>query len=280
MWQELGNRLLNLFNSTLICAGLALILSCFPESPAEAGFLKNGVQPRKGDRLQTLRPPRSGARKRIYAPGERAASPERSARRRGKQQHAWFWKTYSTQATAASSARWSKAIETMDLRRKKGQGIVPTDTLRTILATYGGQIRQAATRHGISETLILAVITVESRGQPGARSPKGAQGLMQLIPATAKRFGVTNAFDTGHNIRGGTAYLDWLLKEFRGDPLLALAGYNAGEGAVRKHGGVPPFKETRDYVVKVMDAVAAASTLCQTPPTSPRSRCTWRVGET
>ena len=87
---------------------------------------------------------------------------------------------------------------------------------------------------------------------------------MQLIPATARRFNVKDAYDPSQNIAGGAAYLNWLLKEFNGDVLLALAGYNAGEGAVRKHKGVPPYKETRDYVVKVLDAiVAGVGRLCR-----------------
>ncbi len=89
---------------------------------------------------------------------------------------------------------------------------------------------------------------------------------MQLMPATAARFGVTDSMNTTQNIKGGTVYLDWLLKEFGGDPVLALAGYNAGEGAVTKHQGVPPFKETRDYVPKVLAAWNVARALCLTPP--------------
>ena len=261
----------------LLGLGLGVILSLGPPVPAEAGFLKQGVRP-STDRLRTLKPPGRGARKRIYAPGERQqAAPAPTRRGRAKQQHAWFWKAHSVQVTSASSARWGQAVDTMSARRAAGTSIVGTGTLETILAAYRGPIAAAATRHNVSEVLILAVIAVESRGQPGAVSSKGAQGLMQLIPATAKRFGVSNAFDTGQNIGGGAAYLDWLLREFRGDPLLALAGYNAGEGAVRKHKGVPPYSETRDYVVKVMDAVAGAGKLCLTAPASPRARCQWRL---
>ena len=261
--------------------GIVVILSGFPESGAEAGFLKNGVRPRDGDRLQTIKPPRAGVRKRLRVPGERRSAPTRgSTERRGsaKQQHGWFWKTHSIGLAAASTQRWGQVSDLMAERRSQGKGIVSTKTLSAILQSHRAQIATAARRHGISDALVLAVIAVESRGKPGAVSPKGAQGLMQLIPATAKRFGVTNSFNTGQNILGGTAYLDWLLKEFRGDPLLALAGYNAGEGAVRKHNGVPPFRETRDYIVKVMDAVAGARALCVTPPATPRSPCAWKTG--
>jgi len=96
---------------------------------------------------------------------------------------------------------------------------------------------------------------------------------MQLIPATARRFGVRDAYDPEQNIHGGAAYLAWLLEHFQEDIVLALAGYNAGEGAVRKHGGVPPYAETRNYVVRVLDALVAAEALCQRPPDTPRTAC-------
>ena len=86
------------------------------------------------------------------------------------------------------------------------------------------------------------------------------------MPATAERFGVTNAFQPRENIRGGVAYLDFLLQEFSFDPVLAIAAYNAGEGAVARNNGVPPFAETRDYVPKVLAAFQIARGLCQTPP--------------
>ncbi len=112
-------------------------------------------------------------------------------------------------------------------------------------------IRDAAQRHGISEGLIKAVMHTESGFNTNARSPVGAQGLMQLMPATARRFNVSNAFDPIQNIYGGAQYLSWLLKRFNGNTSLAIAAYNAGEGNVDKYGGIPPFRETQDYVRRV-----------------------------
>ena len=118
----------------------------------------------------------------------------------------------------------------------------------------------------MSPALVLAVIAVESGGRGSAVSEKGAIGLMQLIPDTAARFGVADSLSEAENIRGGTAYLDWLLAEFEGDPILALAGYNAGENAVKANEGVPPYAETRDYVPKVLAAYDVARGLCKTRP--------------
>ena len=103
----------------------------------------------------------------------------------------------------------------------------------------------------LEAALVLAVIRAESGYNPRALSPKGAMGLMQLIPATARRFAVQDPWDPVQNIRGGMAYLRWLLDFFEGDERLALAGYNAGERAVQAHGGVPPYAETRAYVKRV-----------------------------
>ena len=112
-------------------------------------------------------------------------------------------------------------------------------------------IRQAAQHHGVSEGLVKAIMHTESGFNIHARSPVGAQGLMQLMPATARRFNVSNAYDPQQNIFGGVKYLSWLLKRFNGDTRLAIAAYNAGEGNVDKYGDVPPFRETRDYVKRV-----------------------------
>jgi soluble lytic murein transglycosylase-like protein len=103
-------------------------------------------------------------------------------------------------------------------------------------------------RQGIDPRFIHAVIWQESKYDPAAHSHAGAQGLMQLMPATAKRFGCDDPNDPQANIEAGTKYLSWLLKRFSGNVELALAGYNAGEGAVDKYNGIPPYNETRNYV--------------------------------
>lgn len=116
---------------------------------------------------------------------------------------------------------------------------------------FASEIATAAAEHGIDAALVRALIHAESAFNPNARSHKGAQGLMQLMPATAGMYGVRNAYDAGQNIKAGVEHLAGLLERYDGDVKLAAAAYNAGEGAVKKYGGVPPFAETRVYVDRV-----------------------------
>jgi soluble lytic murein transglycosylase-like protein len=117
--------------------------------------------------------------------------------------------------------------------------------------TFREAIDRIAERNKLSPLLVHSVIKVESNYNPNAISPKGALGLMQLIPSTARRFGVSNAFNPVENVEGGARYLRYLLDLYKGDYRLALAAYNAGEGAVAKHGGVPPYAETVNYLQQV-----------------------------
>ena len=125
-------------------------------------------------------------------------------------------------------------------------------------------IRRLSERYGLPPELVRAVIRQESAYDPFAVSVKGAQGLMQLMPATARRFGVQDVFDPAENVLGGVKYLRFLLDRYEGDTRLALAAYNAGEGAVDRYEGVPPYAETRDYVKRIAgdersDEIAASS---------------------
>ncbi|MGH2688423.1 MAG: transglycosylase SLT domain-containing protein [Actinomycetota bacterium] len=120
------------------------------------------------------------------------------------------------------------------------------------LSPYAREIREAAERYGVQADLIKAVIRVESGFNSRAISPKGARGLMQLMPGTASVLGVRDSFDPRQNIDGGVRHLRGLIDRFGSDLKLALAAYNAGEHAVVSHGGIPPFRETRDYVTRIL----------------------------
>jgi soluble lytic murein transglycosylase-like protein len=139
-----------------------------------------------------------------------------------------------------------------------GAAQAATESYADLLPTTSGDadidklIVEASQKYGVDPKLVYYVIRQESRFKVNARSGKDAHGLMQMIPATAERFHVQDIYDPAQNIEGGVKYLRWLLKEFKGDVKLALAGYNAGEGAVKKCGNkVPEYKETKNYVQKI-----------------------------
>jgi soluble lytic murein transglycosylase-like protein len=139
------------------------------------------------------------------------------------------------------------------------RGFVPDEVADEVAASTGTRAElealaaDVARRHGLDPALVLAVASIESGFQPKAVSPKGAQGLMQLMPATAVSLGVDDVFDPETNLEGGAQYLADLIALYGGDLTKALAAYNAGPGAVKRHGGVPPYRETRAYVKKVLE---------------------------
>lgn len=178
--------------------------------------------------------------------------------------YSWFWDRISPAIAQSGPGRLQGAMDVIT-----GAGKIPQPRMQhmqSIAKANGVDILKSTIGTSVSPALVLAVISVESAGRSDAVSSAGAQGLMQLMPATAARFGVTDSMEPTQNIAGGVKYLNWLMQEFNGDPILVLAGYNAGEGSVRKHAGVPPFAETRDYVPKVLAAFQVARGLCSTPP--------------
>jgi hypothetical protein len=190
--------------------------------------------------------------------------------------YAWYWDTVPAGIGAAAD-RFDLALAT--LSQGPGGTVVGAPRMQhmqDMAEDYGRDILRATLDTRVSPALVLAVIGIESAGKTDAVSSAGAVGLMQLIPSTAERFGVKDSTDPVQNIEGGVAYLDWLLQEFDNDPVLALAAYNAGEGAVRENGGVPPYAETRDYVPKVLAAWQVAQGLCVSPPLLVTDPCVFR----
>ena len=184
----------------------------------------------------------------------------------GSASYDWFWNVVSP-ALADRSGRFQQALDALAMG-PGGQSVRAPRlaSLQAIAQTHGRDILAATIGTEVSPALVLAVISTESGGQADAISRSGAVGLMQLIPATATRFAVSDSRDPSQNIKGGVAYLNWLMKEFDRDPLMVIAAYNAGENAVKGNGGVPPYAETRDYVPKVLAAWQVARGLCLSPP--------------
>jgi soluble lytic murein transglycosylase-like protein len=181
-----------------------------------------------------------------------------------------------TRQTAAAVQRSTQtALADIDARIAKIQADARTSAA---MAAISGPphlvslVKQIAPEYQLKPQLVLAIIQTESNFNTVAVSPKNAKGLMQLIPETAARFGVRNPYDPAQNIRGGMAYLRWLLAHFEGDVTLVAAAYNAGEGAVNRYRGVPPYAETRAYVRKVLNLAGLLSHPFDARVTTPSSR--------
>lgn len=221
-----------------------------------------------------VRPPQPGARQRItiqideQQPPIAATDDERNATDVDPSvptgSYGWFWEQISPDLVATGPGRLDEAL--VVLAGDNGVATPRLQLMQDIAEAQGTSILMASIGTDVSPALILAVIAVESAGQADAVSSSGAQGLMQLMPDTAARFDVDDVLTAQQNIQGGVKYLNWLMEKFERDPILVLAGYNAGEGAVAEHQGVPPFAETRDYVPLVLAAFQVAKGLCLTPP--------------
>jgi soluble lytic murein transglycosylase-like protein len=148
--------------------------------------------------------------------------------------------------------RFKLYLKSPKTRRSGVVAFMPSDTSSERFTRYDEWIRQAAILYQIPAELIRSVILCESNFDPRAVSPTGAQGLMQLMPETATRMTVRDAFDPRENIFGGTRYLRVLANMFNGDIELTIAGYNAGEAAVVRYAGIPPYEETQGYVTRVL----------------------------
>jgi soluble lytic murein transglycosylase-like protein len=158
---------------------------------------------------------------------------------------------------AARVANWAdlerQAVENRTAGRKAAGERALQLPWRLEAGEFANLIDEAASRHSVDPALLTAMAQVESAFNPRAVSHKGAKGILQLMPETAKRFGVRDLFDASQNIDGGAKYLSWLLERYDGRTDLALAGYNAGEAAVDQYGGIPPYSETQNYVTRVME---------------------------
>lgn len=256
---------------TAMCAGMFLCLMPCVSSA-------DGPRPFPEFSAKRIKPPEPGTRNRINiqiepqpvtvaqpVPEADAETPDNPAASPASPgQYTWFWDMVSPDAAQSGPGRLEQALNA--LNATGGVGTPRLQALHKIARENAIPILTSTVGTNVSPALVLAVISVESAGKADAVSSAGAQGLMQLMPGTADRFGVEDALEAADNISGGVAYLNWLMKKFDGDPILVLAGYNAGEGSVQTHGGVPPFAETRDYVPKVLAAFQVARGLCQTPP--------------
>ncbi|WP_340107920.1 lytic transglycosylase domain-containing protein [Pikeienuella sp. HZG-20] len=243
---------------TLVAAGLVI-----GQSPAAAAADLGGARS-----FRLVKPPSLGPKRRLTITTTRSAIPQKPAPRAPR--YGWFWREAASGIGAADPARLAPLVASVASRLG---GPTRRALVEEIGETWRAEIAAAADAARISEALLIAVVAAESGGDSRAVSPAGAQGLGQLMPETARRFAVSDPFEPAENLRAAADYLSLLLTMFKEDALLALAGYNAGENAVLRHKGVPPYAETRDYVPIVLGYYHEARGLCRTAPSGPRAAC-------
>lgn len=273
-----SNKSVHVFCAVIGLGLIAVPLPVFAQD--DAGFTFKRVQP-----------PSRGQKKRINIQVERTwpyespkvpekdeVKPDVPAGASVDKTQDWFWAAVSPDLTQADPIRLDRALTALNANIDQKERITPSaELMNRIISEHGPDILLATAGKRVSPAFALAVIAVESAGRVDAKSNKGALGLMQLIPATASRFGVNDPLDPRQNIGGGVAYLDWLFGKFGGDPILSLAGYNAGENAVIQNNGVPPFAETRAYVPKVIAAWDRARLYCKTVPKYADDGCVFEL---
>ncbi len=261
------------FCGALSCAGGAAAQSAAPFPEFSAKRVKVPAPGTKKRITVQIEPQPDRPAAKPPAPG--GAAPARAA---GPGRYDWFWDVVSPALGASGPGRLEPALIGLS-KPPTGKGVAAPrlQALQGMAAAHGIELLRATVGTRVSPALALAVMAVESGGRVDARSGAGAQGLMQLMPATAERFGVKDAFDPADNIRGGVRFLDFLMETFDGDPILVLAGYNAGENAIPRFDGVPPYAETRDYVPKVLAAFSVARALCLTPPMLVSDGCVFQM---
>jgi soluble lytic murein transglycosylase-like protein len=217
----------------LLCA-LIITASVHAAAQTDYRYRFDNFDTREGVRVQTPAQPKPAPRNRRLRLTARSASPAPDG------------------ASSSNALRPSEVAYTPSpvVSAAVGKSLGGFSTGDALIDSY---IAESASRNGVDPLLIYSIMHRESSFRRMAVSPKGARGLMQLMPGTAARFGVANIFDPRQNIEGGTRYVRFLLDTFDGDVRLALAGYNAGEGAVMKYGGVPPYSETQEYVRRISE---------------------------
>ncbi len=277
-------RVVPLLLALSIIVGLGMpVMALAQTAPYQDDFSARRVKVdtnRVGPRITVQIDPADQAKRLVVAPQaipEILAPTVKGAALAPSASYAWYWDAVPAVQTARDG-RFTLAMASLSKGPAGASVRAPRlQHMQEVAGKYGTEILKATIGTNVSPALVLAVIGVESAGRADAVSSAGAQGLMQLIPATAERFGVTDATDAAQNIKGGVAYLNWLMAEFDRDPLMVLAAYNAGEGAVRANDGVPPYAETRDYVPKVLAAWQVAQGLCLTPPELVSDPCVFKV---